>query len=130
VNTGTPLLIGDLADRTGASRRSLRYYESQGLLSARRGENGYRYYDDSAVVQVERIRELLAMGLPSRLVRAILPCVIDRHSPAMRCPEVRVTLRREIERLDEVAASVEESRRRVEALLAEAERPALAEGSA
>lgn len=81
-------------------------------------------------MQVERIRERLAMGLPSRLVRVILPCVIDRHSPAMRCPEIRTTLRREVERLEAVAASVDESRRRVEALLAEASRPAPAESGA
>lgn len=41
--------IGDVADIVGMSRDTLRYYEKQGLLTSRRGENGYRYYTDSDV---------------------------------------------------------------------------------
>ena len=41
--------IGDLAEHTGASVRSLRYYEEQGLLLADRTPSGQRTYDDDAV---------------------------------------------------------------------------------
>lgn len=41
--------IGDVADMVGISRDTLRYYEKQGLLSPKKGENGYRYYTDSDV---------------------------------------------------------------------------------
>ncbi|WP_440590039.1 MerR family DNA-binding transcriptional regulator [Mycolicibacterium hodleri] len=34
--------IGELAERTGASRRLLRYYEEQGLITPSRAVNGYR----------------------------------------------------------------------------------------
>lgn len=34
--------IGELAARAGTTTRTLRYYESRGLLAARRTENGYR----------------------------------------------------------------------------------------
>jgi DNA-binding transcriptional MerR regulator len=117
VNSATALRIGELAARTGASRRSLRYYESQGLLPAQRSQNGYRYYDVHSVVLVQRIKELLAMGLPIRVVRTILPCVLDVHSPALRCPELRKALRKELERLDVLAADLTTSRQRIGALL-------------
>jgi len=39
--------IGELARRAGASARSIRYYEEQGLLLARRQANGYREYDEA-----------------------------------------------------------------------------------
>ena len=38
--------IGELAARVGTSTRTLRYYESRGLLRARRAVNGYRDYDE------------------------------------------------------------------------------------
>jgi DNA-binding transcriptional MerR regulator len=117
VKPATALSIGELSARTGASRRSLRYYEGQGLIEARRGQNGYRYYDDKAVTLVERIKELLAMGLSTRVVRRILPCILDACQPGLRCPELRLALREELERLDAVAATINASRRRVGALL-------------
>ena len=113
----TTLHIGELAARTGASRRSLRYYESQGLLHAERGPNGYRYYDLRSVAVVERIKELLAMGLPTWVVRGILPCVLDLCAPSMGCPQLQRVLREELERLDAVAAEVNASRHRIGALL-------------
>lgn len=51
----------------------LRYYEQQGLLTPRRGSNSYRLYEDAAVELVVQIRELIESGLPSRLLRTVLP---------------------------------------------------------
>lgn len=51
--------IGELADRTGVSVGTLRYYSDLGLLHlAKRGENGYRYYNQDASKQVEFIKKL------------------------------------------------------------------------
>ena len=36
--------IGELAEKSGVSVRSLRYYEQQGLLQPGRLMNGYRMY--------------------------------------------------------------------------------------
>ncbi|WP_319949524.1 MerR family transcriptional regulator [Streptomyces halobius] len=41
--------IGELAERTGASRRSIRYYEQQGLLESERTGKGRRVYGENAV---------------------------------------------------------------------------------
>jgi DNA-binding transcriptional MerR regulator len=79
--------IGELSARTGASPRSLRYYEQQGLLSSERQSNGYRTYAPNAVAMVETIRSLLDIGLPSRLVKDVLPCTVGERSEAA-CPEL------------------------------------------
>ncbi|TCO48056.1 MerR family transcriptional regulator [Actinocrispum wychmicini] len=71
--------IGELAERTGTSRRLLRYYEEQGLLVPDRSANGYREYDDTLVDQVVRIRGLLAAGVPTKIIRQILPCLTERE---------------------------------------------------
>src|SRR5258708_4374886 len=63
---GWGMRIGELARRTGVSERSLRYYETQGLLRAERTPGGHREYGDWAVDRVIRIQALYAAGLPSR----------------------------------------------------------------
>ncbi|RKT17602.1 DNA-binding transcriptional MerR regulator [Streptomyces sp. 1114.5] len=69
--------IGELARRTGVSERSLRYYEQQGLLVARRTAGGHREYPEMAVDRVVHIQELFAAGLHSRTIYKILPCMRD-----------------------------------------------------
>ncbi|MFJ6651142.1 MerR family transcriptional regulator [Streptomyces sp. NPDC091290] len=67
--------IGELSERTGVARRLLRYYEEQGLIVSERCANGYRSYDVRLVDRVLQIRGLLDAGLPTRIIRQILPCL-------------------------------------------------------
>ncbi|MFF3563742.1 MerR family DNA-binding transcriptional regulator [Streptomyces sp. NPDC002574] len=69
----TVLTIGELAEKAGVTPRMLRYYEQQGLLTSGRGTNGYRIYGKATVGLVVQVRELIASGLPTRLVRTVLP---------------------------------------------------------
>jgi DNA-binding transcriptional MerR regulator len=65
--------IGELARRTGVPARRLRYYEEQGLLSSDRSANGYRDYDPQAVQRVTQIRGLIDAGIPTAIIKDILP---------------------------------------------------------
>ncbi|AMB60085.1 MerR family transcriptional regulator [Microterricola viridarii] len=67
--------IGELSSRTAVPARLLRYYEEQGLLSPERGYNGYREYPEAAVERVEQIRGLIDSGIPTRIIRQLLPCL-------------------------------------------------------
>jgi DNA-binding transcriptional MerR regulator len=67
--------IGELSRRTGASPRSLRYYENQGLLTSSRSASGQRWYAESAVERVHLVRRLLLAGLSSTTIAEVLPCV-------------------------------------------------------
>ncbi|WP_043719020.1 MerR family transcriptional regulator [Nocardia asiatica] len=69
--------IGELAERTGVSVRSLRYYEAKGLLAARRTSGGQREYPEAAVDRVRRIQEMFAAGLRSDTIGELLPCIHD-----------------------------------------------------
>ncbi|MBO1012325.1 MerR family transcriptional regulator [Achromobacter sp. SD115] len=56
--------IGELAQRTGASHRTIHYYERLGLLRPVEREGaGYRYYNDEAVQRLEKIAALKKLGL-------------------------------------------------------------------
>jgi DNA-binding transcriptional MerR regulator len=66
--------IGELSEATGASPRALRYYEQLGLISSERRVNGYRDFDESAADTVRMIKRLLELGLPTEVIRDVLPC--------------------------------------------------------
>jgi DNA-binding transcriptional MerR regulator len=69
--------IGELSARTGASRRSLRYYEQQGLLESTRSASGQRYYDDDHVARVALIQKFLAAGMSSSSIAEMVPCMAE-----------------------------------------------------
>lgn len=56
--------IHEVARLTGTTSRTLRHYDDVGLLPPSRvGANGYRWYDDAALVRLQRILLLRDLGL-------------------------------------------------------------------
>lgn len=88
--------IGELAQRTGVSERSLRYYEELRLIDPGRTCGGHRVFDASDAERVIRIQEFFAAGLCSRKIRELLPMVID---PAVKRGELQALLEVERQRL-------------------------------
>lgn len=70
--------IGELSALTGASPRSLRYYEEQGLISSARRDNGYRDYGEEALLVVRNVRTLLAAGLTMADITQIGECLFTQ----------------------------------------------------
>lgn len=54
--------IGELERLSGASRHTLRYYESVGLISARRSDNNYRDYPSQTLDDLAFIQQAQGMG--------------------------------------------------------------------
>lgn len=104
--------IGELAERTGVSVRSLRYYGNQGLLLAERTSGGHRTYPESAVDRVIRIQELYAAGLNSARIRELLPCMRDADGgPSERAtPLLAASLLAERRRVDRQIAELRRTR--------------------
>ena len=69
--------IGEAARSSGVSPRSLRFYEEEGLIVPGRCSNGYRDYCRSTITRVQVIRSLLDSGLPVRLIKDVLPRLVD-----------------------------------------------------
>ncbi|MEU0738816.1 MerR family transcriptional regulator [Streptomyces sp. NPDC006134] len=116
--------IGDLAHRTGVSRRLLRYYEEQGLLRPVRLANGYRDYAEADVATVHHIRVMLAAGLSTAVIAKVVHCVRDKDELRVPsgCPTFIGELRRERARITEAIAQLESSRRVLDAVLGTAPR--------
>ncbi|WP_344593046.1 MerR family transcriptional regulator [Actinomadura vinacea] len=116
--------IGDLAGKTGVSRRLLRYYEEQGLLRPVRLPNGYREYTEADVAAVRHIRALLAADLPTAVIAQVLHCVHadgERLVPA-RCPGMIDHLRRERARVTDAITRLQASQQTLDAWLGSLDR--------
>lgn len=77
--------ISELSNKTGASIRSLRYYEAKGLLKCERLENGYRNFHDSMVERVKIIQSYLALGLSTDEIAQIIECPVSMINKQTLC---------------------------------------------
>lgn len=104
--------IVDIARIAGTTSRTLRHYGDVGLLSPSRiGGNGYRYYDEQALVRLQRILLLRELGLGIPAVIEVMDGQRDgAHALALHLE----WLAREKERLDRQIASVELTIRNLE----------------
>ncbi|MGH3327409.1 MAG: MerR family transcriptional regulator [Streptomycetales bacterium] len=103
--------IGELAARTRVSRRSLRYYEQQGLLWAGRSSNGWREYDESAVARVRNVRDLLGVGLRVEDIHRISPaCLQEDLDLAPACDEAIEMYKMRLAELDAKIATLQRHR--------------------
>lgn len=89
--------IQDVARLAGTTSRTLRHYGELGLLPPSRvGANGYRYYDEDALVRLQRILLLRGFGLALPAIRDVLE---GDETPAAALRTHLVQLRREQERI-------------------------------
>ena len=92
--TATKLRIGELAELTGTTPRTIRYYEEIGLLPGSEREQGkHRLYSDA---DVERVREIFRL-------RDLLGLSLDQLSQLLEAETARAELRRELQRTEEPA---------------------------
>ncbi|MFI2619094.1 MerR family transcriptional regulator [Streptomyces sp. NPDC018584] len=119
--------IGELARATGVSVRLLRYYEEQGLLVPSRTDGGHRHYGEGALTTVTRIRTLLAAGLPTRIIRDLMPCFLGDGPELDTC--VLEHLRTHLSELDTRIADLQQARTSLRDLLDTSSRASRAEVS-
>jgi len=106
--------ISEAARVTGATARSLRFYEQEGLIQPGRCANGYRDYCAATVDRVLLVRSLLDSGLPTALIQRVLSAPAASTEPAAPVPDA---LRAEVELYRErVAVQVERLTARLSAL--------------
>jgi MerR family copper efflux transcriptional regulator len=65
--------IGDLTERAGVTHRTVRYYESIGLIPpGEREGNGQHYYSEETVARLRKIDQLKKLGLSLEEIRDVI----------------------------------------------------------
>ena len=97
--------INEVEALVGITKKNIRFYEAEGLLTPRRNsENGYRDYGDEDVAVLRRIKLMRKLGLPLEDIRQMLS---GAHTVGDGMRRHLVTLERERQNLD-VDALLEE----------------------
>jgi len=102
------LLVGELAKRSGVTRKALRVYEASNILPpARRTPAGYRVYDPAVLGVVAFVKHAQSLGFRLEEIREI---VSIRRSGRAPCSHVKGMIRQKL-------ADVEILRRGLRSLL-------------
>jgi DNA-binding transcriptional MerR regulator len=108
---GDGLLVGELAERAGVSRKALRIYEASNILApARRTPSGYRFatatrscccrvYDRAALDVVTFVKRAQRLGFRLEEIRQI---VAIRRAGRIPCAHVKALVRRKLADLEMV----------------------------
>ena len=91
VELAAPLKIGDVAQRSGLTVKTIRFYCDEGLIEPiSRSEGGYRLFDKEVFAELALIRTLKAMEIPLEDVGQILEA---RRSGICTCTDLKARIR-------------------------------------
>lgn len=112
--------IGELAERSGVSSQTIRYYESIGVLpEPMRMSNGYRAYDDTTIKRLAFIRDAQTSGLELTEIQMILD-MRDRGEPT--CGHVIGMLEEHLNDVDRQIGDLQRTRERLMGMVSRAKR--------
>lgn len=66
--------INDVIKQVDLSKRAIKYYEEQGLLSVSKDTNGYRNYTDANIITLKSISVYRKLGISIENIRKLLRC--------------------------------------------------------
>jgi DNA-binding transcriptional MerR regulator len=100
--------VNQIAKVSGITPRTLRFYDEIGLLHPTRvGENGYRYYDEQALVKLQQILLYRKLELPLEEIKGILES--RDYDPLAALENHRQALCKRIDQLELLKTTVEKT---------------------
>ena len=86
-NTGMTMHIGELADRTGLSLRTIRHYDDVGLLPATaRTDGGFRVYSEADYDRLQVIKAMKPLGFSLEEMAEILQLLSTEYDGGADSP--------------------------------------------
>ncbi len=116
------LLIGEVASRSGVSRKGLRLYEKAGILPApRRTTAGYRVYGPETLATLAFVAQARRLGFHLDEIKEVVQI---RRSGRCPCPHVLDLVREKVQELDRRLADLAEVHRGLQEILRSSSRSA------
>lgn len=84
IESGNEMQIGHIAERTGLSLRTIRYYEEEGLvMPTTRSAGGFRLYTEADCERLQLIKQMKPLNFSLDEIRELLH-ILDRLALAAR----------------------------------------------
>ena len=96
--------IGDVAQASGLTAKTIRYYEDIGLIRPARGENDYRAFADADVHKLAFIARARSLGFSIEECRTLLSLYEDRSRASA---DVKAVAEAHLRRIDRKIAELE-----------------------
>lgn len=111
--------IGELAQKASVTPRTIRYYESLGLLgpSEREGK-GFRYYTDAELARLRKIDALKALGLTLEEIGSIIDLFFEEPTVLRGKQKLLEILQAHLEEADAKIEELAQFRSEVQANIA------------
>jgi len=115
--------IGDLTERAGVTPRTVRYYESIGLLPpGEREGNSQHYYTEETVTRLRKIDQLKLLGLSLDEIRDVIDLYFTDPSGVQPKQKVLAMLRQHLAETDEKISGLQQFRSDLQAHIERFER--------
>jgi MerR family copper efflux transcriptional regulator len=103
--------IGDLTERAGVTPRTVRYYESIGLIPpGEREGHGQHYYTEETVARLRKIDQLKQLGLSLDEVRDVIDLYFTDASGVRAKQKVLAILRTHLAEADQKVGALQQFR--------------------
>lgn len=103
--------IGQFAERAGVTPRTIRYYESLGLLGpSEREGSGFRYYTEVELERLQKIHAFKELGLSLEEIAIVIPAYFDDPTRVRGKRKLVEILKGHLQETEEKIASLDQLR--------------------
>ncbi|MFH5183529.1 MerR family transcriptional regulator [Paenibacillus sp. TAB 01] len=114
----TRMRIGELARRAGVTQRTIRHYESIGLMPpGEREGNGQHYYTEASLEQLRKINQLKKLGLSLDEMREVVQLYFIDPSGVQSKRRALAILRQHLVETDRKLSELEQFRGELQSLI-------------
>src|SRR5579885_2383063 len=115
--------IGDLAEQAGVTQRTIRYYESLGLLPpGEREGHGQHYYTEETLARLRKIGQLKQLGLSLDEIRDVIDLYFTDPSGIQPKQKVLAILRQHLAETNQKIGALQQFRSDLQAHITRFER--------
>jgi DNA-binding transcriptional MerR regulator len=108
--------IGEFAEQAGVTPRTVRYYESLGLLGpSEREGSGFRYYTEVELARLHKITALKNLGLSLEEITTVIPLYFEDPTGLQGKRKILEILKEHLQETEDKINSLESFRSELEA---------------